>query len=458
MASITKQGWYKTFVRILTTVIAVLFLANTFLKNAMINNVLMVLFIILFICGFLIMNKVNRIVCAVLTVVGAYLLYKYGVDFAGWRTAVNKGAATIVLIYFAPILALPFFYKPYQAEIKNVCAKYISNPTVFILISAVASFAFGFYMSMAALPVVYALLADTSKEYKCHKQFVMALIAGNSLVMCCAPGTGAGVILPATGISFTQFMGVGTVIALIIIVATALLNGAQAKKDGAESRAVNPETVVNWGNIAMLVFLFVLLSGIIICIDKFTNISLLAGVSMLALPFAVVMAVVQGKTDVFTTRMKKVIDVNMLKNPNTMTILGIAGFAGEGLKRAEIIKTILSVFSSTQALYLLFPLLIMVIAVIAAMIGVHPMAMASTLASVLTAEVLCTTTAGLAMILGLGWAFGLTVSPFSAVSNLASSSSGIDVWEITSKKALPWAIVAIVIATVAVDLITIMGI
>jgi len=74
---------------------------------------------------------------------------------------------------------------------------------------------------------------------------------------------------------------------------------------------------------------------------------------------------------------------NMLTNPNTITIISIAGFAGEGMKRAEFV------------------------------VGVHSMAVA--------------------MIILIGWYYGLIVSPFSAVTNLVATQNGFEVWEISAK-------------------------
>lgn len=458
MSAVAQSNWFKSCTRILTLVIGILYLANVFLKNDTLSYVVAGLVLALFVMGFVIMNNVNRLVCSVLFVLGAFLLWKYQVPIAGWRAAVLKNVATVVLIYFAPILAMPFFYKPYQEELKNICSKYVSTAGMFLLIAGIGSFFLGFYMSMASLPVIYALLGDVSKQYNCHKAFVMTICAANGLTIAASPTTGAGVVLPATGIAYWQMLVYGGIMCLVLVAATAWVYSFQAKKEGAVKMDKNPETIVNWGNIGMLLFLFVFLCGIIVCIDKFTNIPLLAGVSLLAVPFAVLFAVVQGKMDVMKKRWDFYKNKNMLKNPNTMTIVGIAGFAGEGLRRAEFIDYILSFFSSNPQLYLIFPFLVMLVAVLTAVIGIHPMAMGTTLSAVLTGSILGTTQVGLSMIILIGWSISLAVSPFSAVTNLAAANSGLDIWSFTAKNTWKWALVMLVLATLMIDALTIMGI
>ena len=457
MLSFTKSDWFKRFTQILTILIAVIYLANVFLKMDSLDTVIAGLLILLYIDGFLIMNKINRIVSGVLLLLGIFFLWYYRVPFDGWEAAVLKNIGTIVLIAFAPILASPFFYKPYQAELKNVCNKYISSPTMFLLLAGFVSYFLGFYMSMAALPIVYSLLVDVAKDYKCHKQFVAAICAGNGLIIAAAPSTGAGIVIPAIGIEYVDMLIFGGIITIVLIIATAFIYGNDAKKQGAVNVEKKAETEVKWSNIGMLVFLFVLLCFVIIMMDTYTPISVLACVSLLALPFAIIFALIQKKMDVFKKRMVNYANKNMLSNPNVMTIVGISGFAGEGLKRAEFIQKIFELFAQNPQLYLLFPLLIMLVALITSFIGVHPTAMGTTLSSILTPETLHTSPIGLAMIILVGWSLSLASSPFSAVCNLAASSSGLDIWSFTAKKAFKWAFICIIIATIMIDAITVLG-
>lgn len=458
MKSFVQSDGFKNATRLVTTLYAILFLVNVFVKSNILTWATAILLLVIYFLGFCIMNKTNRMVIGVLAILGAVLLVVYKVDVNGWLAAIRKSASTIALIYFASILSMPFFYKPYQAELKNVCEKYIPSPTVFLILSGFVAFFLGFYMSMAAIPVIYALLGDISKEYKCHRAFLMTICAGNALIIAAAPSTGAGVALPAYGISYTEMLRVGFPLAILLTVIAAIVNATTAKKEGAVNREKNTSIEVKWSNIGMLVFIFLLLTGLILCIDNFTNINILAGVSLMALPFALIFAVVQGKMDVFKKRLSGYWDKGMLKNPNTMTILGIGGFVGEGLKRVGAINSFFEFLASQSSIALILPLLIMLIAVLTSVIGVHPAAMGATLAAIVKPELLGVTPVCAAMIVLIGWSISLAVSPFSAVTNLTSAQSGEDIWTFTAGKAVKWAAVCLIVATVLIDVLVVLGI
>lgn len=458
MQAIVEHKSFQQLIRWVTGLLSVLFLINMFWQNDFMNTVLAGLSILLVIIGLLIMNRINQVIAGILLIVGAIFLYQYQVPLIEWRAAILKNISTLALIFFAPVLAMPFFYKPYQAELKNVCSKYISSPGMFLLLSAFASFFLGFYMSMAGIALIYVLLEDIAKEYKCKRSFLMTLVAGNGMTNVCCPATGAGIVLPATGITYTSMLTYGIIISFVLILVSVLIYSRDAKKEGAVRLEKRPDTVVQWSNIGMLLFLAVLLSGIIICIDKYMDVPLLGGVALLATPFALIFALIQNKLSVFKTRLIDYSKTSMLKNPSTMTIVVVAGFAGEGLKRAEFIDYVLDFFAANQGLSMIFPFILMTIIVLLGIIGVHPFATVATLGAVLTGSMLGTSQIGLAMIYLTGASIALSVTPFGALTNLASAQSGMSVWEFTAWRAWKFILACLVIGTVMIDIFTLLGI
>ncbi len=444
---------YQIGARVFTLLLIVVFLLNEFLKSPMLKNVVTVLTLIVFAIGYLIMNKMNKIVCGILFVVGSFLLFRYQATWPEWQAAILKGLSTMVLLAFAAILSMPFFYKPYQSELKNLCARYVRSPGIFLLVTILISYLLGFYMSVAAIPLIYSLLCDAAKEYKCHKTFVMAVCASNSLAMMNAPSVSAGVVPAATGISYSQMFTYGGIAAIILLFVSALVFNGYAKKEGAVKKEA-AEVDVDFKTLIMMIVLFAILIGLILCIDNFTNISLLAGISMLALPFAFAFALLQGKTDVFKERMKGYWNKTMLTNPNVLSITGICCFAGEGLRRAESIKAVLGLFRSAPSLYLLFPAIIIAVGVIISIIGVHPHAVGALLASILTADLLRTNPLGLALVILVTWSVGLAATPFGATANMASAACGLDVTEFTAKANWKWSLSMVIVGTLICDFFT----
>lgn len=458
MKSIASSEWFKQLVRFTTTILAILYLINVFANNSTISLIDTVLLVIVFICGFISANKINKIVIGALAALGGALLFYYNVDFAGWQSAICNAQGTIVLIYFASILSMPFFYKPYQAELKNICDKYISSPTIFCLLATFASCFLGFYMAMAALPVIYALLGETSKQYNCHKTFVMSIVIGNALCMMCGPQQGAAACTEAFGIEYSPILVYGGLLTIAIILLVSFINGFDCKKEGAVKREKDLSVKVDWKNIIMLIALSVLLCTVIICVDKFTPVSLIAGICLISFPFAIIFGIIQGKMDIFSSRLSNYWQVGMLRNPNVMTIVGIGGFAGQGLKRVTAISDLFSFLASKNELMLIIPLLIIGIAVLTSVVGVHPAAMGYTLVGILTPELLGMSPLVISMIVLAGWSISLAVTPFSAVVNMASSASGLPVWEFSAGKSIKWATGAIILSTIIINIYQFMGI
>lgn len=449
-----ENKMYQTVARVSTLLLIAVFLVNEFLKDPFLKNVVTILTLVSFAVGYLIMNRMNKIVCGLLFAVGAFLLFRYHASWPEWQAAITKGLSTMVLLAFAAILSMPFFYKPYQSELKNICSRYVRSPGIFLLVTIFISFLLGFYMSVAAIPLIYSLLCDAAKEYRCHKAFVMSICGSNSLAMMCAPSVSAGVVPAATGISYSQMLTFGGIGAVILLFISSLVFADYARKEGAvKKEAQNVD--VDFRTLGLMVLLFAVLIGLILCIDNFTSISLLAGISLLALPFAFVFALIQGKTDVFRERMKTYWNRTMLTNPNVLAITGICCFAGEGLRRAESVKTLLSFFTNNPSLYLLFPLIIIGIGVLISIIGVHPHAVGALLASILSAEMLRTNPLGLAMIILIAWSVGLAATPFGATANMASAACGLEVSEFTAKANAKWSLAMILAGTLICDLITV---
>ena len=97
MKSFTQSDGFKNLTRIVTTLYAILFLVNVFVKGSALTWASAILLLVIYFLGFCIMNKTNRLVIGILAILGAVLLVVYKVDVNGWLAAIRKSASTIAL-------------------------------------------------------------------------------------------------------------------------------------------------------------------------------------------------------------------------------------------------------------------------------------------------------------------------------------------------------------------------
>ena len=81
---------YQISARVFTLLLIVTFLLNEFIKSPLLKNIVTVLTLIMFAVGYLIMNKMNKIVCGILFAVGSFLLFRYQATWPEWQAAILK--------------------------------------------------------------------------------------------------------------------------------------------------------------------------------------------------------------------------------------------------------------------------------------------------------------------------------------------------------------------------------
>lgn len=124
------------------------------------------------------LGKMIKIISLPLIFAGVAILLLYDAPLVFWAKALGSGAGLISVCVVARIMSLPFYYKDYQSDLKDVSARYINHVLPFLVITMAMVHIMGIFINIAAIPLVYGLLENNAKLYRAEKLFAIAVMEG----------------------------------------------------------------------------------------------------------------------------------------------------------------------------------------------------------------------------------------------------------------------------------------
>jgi hypothetical protein len=275
--------------------LALLFIANIFLKLPaveVVNRWLVIVVVLISLTG---ITGISRVIGFSLYLTGAGLLLYYHAPLDIWMEGVSRNTYVLVMFALAPLLSIPINQGGYTAALQNFLSRYLSRRSLFYVFVSTLTFFCGTILNVAAANLVY--LIGSKQTYKLdYRLLVTGIVRGYSTTLIWGP-TFAAVALPLelTGVSWLEFAPAALSIGVMLLIVGWLMAFIQERRDvqaaqpldtaaPAPRPAMSPETARKDRKklLELIIFWFVIF-GLIVFISWWTHMNTINIVSIIAL-------------------------------------------------------------------------------------------------------------------------------------------------------------------------------
>lgn len=441
---------------ITTFCLSLLYLGNLFLKSERIDQICLVLMIAVMLLSLPAIKGVSRMIGYATIGISIVLFFLYHAPLSVWRQALMGNLYLVALFTMVPILSIPIQHGGYYPALQNFFERYVyTSRRYYVMVSFTSAFA-GILVNLAIVPLVYQIV-QASAFSRDKKLMSTAISRGFATCTIWAPTTAAvALVVQLSGASWGTFFPLGILSGVICgIIGYAMTrfqengpgtSGAVKTEDAkthsqdiseAHSKVVSkpelqglPESQISKNSklnkiIELAAFSIILIAAIAV-ISVVTGIQTVIVVSMAALIFPFLWMGIIGRWSVFLHEFKTFYFRNRLtKLSNEIVLFVGAGMFAQSIsfsKLGNVIPKVLSELVGESA----FLLAVVVIfgSVILSAVGVHPIIPITIIGGTLQASDFGVSSTYIALLMGISWSMGITLSPTSAtVITLSGVSS-----------------------------------
>lgn len=427
----------KDIRRLLIIIFALIYITNYFFPIPLLFHIYFLLLLFVVLQAMPQLPKTNLRVCLSLFAIGSIILLINQASLSQWTQAFTKNAGLVTLFVAIPLIRLPFFYEDYQNALKQLAQKHMSNVWSFCLLTSVSVHLLGAVISLGSIPLVYELFKENARLYKADKLFLAAILQGYMTTCFWSPALASMAVITETlHIPWLQIVPIGLMLTVVSLSITLFWIYLEIRLHPARFQALtsDPETQVNWPHIITVVVLLITLIGAIVLFDLFTDWQLLIIIPIVSLLFPITSALIQGKVSLFKNGMNNYYKLSLFKINNEVVLFTAAGFLGKSLEISGFGKYIPQIIPPWLNNYPFISILfLMILMVIIALLGIHPVVTASALVGSVNPMVLGFPPFIFAITILCGWAISILISPFSGMSLVTSGLVGLPPWDISIK-------------------------
>lgn len=403
------------------------------------------------------MPKVNKIVCIGLFVLGAGLMLYAGASPLQWIRGLGKNGLLISLFVCAPLLNLPFNYKDYQSELKNIAQSYMHTMIPFYFLLAIPTHIFAALTGFAAFAIMYNLFLETSKLYKSEDIFISTL--GRSYSTSGFWGTSwvsVMLVVSELGIPWYRIILIGMIFTVVSIGINLASIKLKMLKEPNRYPTLKPDRdiVVDWGKVRTMLALAVGIVLITLIINVQTGWQLLAIVPLVSFFFPLIIAIFQKHLPEYKKGLHNYYDKSLYKSQNEVTLFTAAGFLAAALDISGISTLIPKLIPGFLIDYP--PLLIaslMLLLIIPGQLGIHPVATGTAMVAAIVPASIGLSVPTFAWTIICAWLLSNMLSPFSALNLTLSGLANRPSWEVGLKLNWRYGLTCLIVYSLMVSVI-----
>lgn len=426
------------------------YLVNFFVKIPWLPELRATLALGFFACSVWLIKPLNRLMCLALTLIGAVLLVSHEAAAAAWIRAVIENSGLISLLLTVPLFGLILQYSSYEDAIKALASRHINSSFGYYAAVVTIVNVLGTFLSMAAIPLCYQMIKSIAADYD-DTLTARALARGFCANLLWSPNLIAvAVALQYIRLSWYEVAPVGIFLsAVVYLLALGLgrwgLPPVSRSRQFVTPTAFTPE---HRRRLTLLGVQIVLVLGAVLILDYAIGKNVLVAVSLVAFTVPFLIAVCTGKLTVYRRGMQNYFRIMLPSMADMFMLFTCVGFFGFALGSTEFGRLLLS---RLLALYAAFPaiapfLIIWTIGILA-VLGVHPIITISSLGICLSGVNIGLTDVQLAISLMMGYILYSLTSPFSSMTLLLSGLLGKNVFAVSIKINLGYALLISLVVT-----------
>ncbi|HBV99499.1 MAG: hypothetical protein JL50_13640 [Peptococcaceae bacterium BICA1-7] len=365
-----------------------------------------------------------RLVCLVLFIAGAYLLYMSGAGVSYWVEAMGKNTSLLMLMISVPLMGVPLKYGGYISTLDSLARKYMVKRYQMYWVPALFSYVLGIFMNIGAVTLAHQITAR-GRVAHCPGMLARSISRGFGCALFWSPNMiSTALVLDYLNVPWEKYVYAGFIIALVSLVlgyvAEIFARQEAAGEPDLDFRDTAPKTGKN--KMIQLAVAGTAFLSLVIYIEVATNARVISVIPVIALLFPVVWLLLIGKGGAIREGYGDYFRNRINRYDGEVVLFTVAGFFSAALAQsgwAARISGYLMHFSGQSIASV--ALTIMLAVILTSMIGIHPMVLVSAFATSLDAAAMGINPVYLALVLIAGWSLGATVSPMSGTSLVVGS-------------------------------------
>jgi C4-dicarboxylate transporter, DcuC family len=382
----------------------------------------------------------SRVISYLAFAISFGLLIGYRAPWSVWAGAFEENLYMVVMFAMVPLLKIPIRHGGYFEALRAVFERFVHTRGRFYVFVGLVSAFIGSIVNLAIVPLVYEV--SRASRFSSNKRLLSAAMTrGFTSSTIWAPTMASiALIMQLTGtkwLTFFPFGIAGGVVAGVVGYAVTMFetrNQPDPESPPARRVAVGveatetPNSRRTYGKFAELCGFALVLIVLIAVVSFVTGVHTLTVVSLAALLFPLVWMGALKRLPILGREFRTTYLRESLPNlKSEVTLFVAAGFFATTIDYTGLGKHIPQALSGmVGGNVLLFTIAVIVIAIVLAVVGIHPIVTVAVIGGTVKASAFGVSSTYLAMVLAICWAIGLSVSPASAtiitMSGLANQS------------------------------------
>ncbi|MDQ0340104.1 MFS family permease [Caldalkalibacillus uzonensis] len=419
---------------------ALIYLADVFRPSELLSTIYSSLAALLFLAALLVISWSNRITALLLVVTGTSIFWQQSVE---WETVIHsfgRNMNLLTLFLLVPYYGIMMSIGGYLTALKHYIQHYEREhqPHPYRLSSLLTS-SMGVILNLGAMPIAYRIAEESFSAFT-RKKMGMVILRAFGFCMFWSPYfVNVGLVLVLFDVSWTSIGAAGLIIATVYMMTGFIffrwLDFEHDQPVNRLSRPV-PEASSSGKKIVALSLWLLALLALSFTLDVLVEVSMLTIVSVLALIFPVVWSMASGAFREYVQAIVQDVCHSFERLKNELAIFISAGYFGVSISYTSmgdhVSHMILAL--SFESVYFM-SVLIITLAVLLALVGIHPVIVVIGIGSALSPELFGVSPGFMAMLLVMAWSLATQLSPFSGSVLMTAGLTGSSAWLIARKNA-----------------------
>ena len=428
------------------------YIVNFFVKTAFLPELRAALSLLFFCSSFWLLKPLNRKMCLLLSAIGAYLLFTHDAGLNAWVRAIIENSGLISLLLTVPLLGLILQYAPYEEAITALAGRYIRSGFGYYATVVTIVNILGTFLSMASVPLCYHMTKNIAANFKVSLT-AKALSRGFCANLLWSPNLIAvAVSLQYINLSWYEVAPFGiamSVVVYLLALGLGRMNMPSAASFLPATHVENSFPADHRRILFQLGFQIVVVLAAVLFLDYAVGKNILVAVSLAAFFVPLLIAAATRNLHIFRRGMKNYFAFTLPAMANEFMLFTCVGFFGFALGATDFGKALLARLLDLFAPYPdIAPFLIIWTIGLLAMLGIHPIITISSLGICLGNINIGLSNVQVAISLMTGYIMYSLTSPFSSMTMLVSSLLGQNVFDVSVKINLGYALLVSVVITI----------
>ncbi|WP_096200587.1 hypothetical protein [Bacillus sp. FJAT-45350] len=421
---ITKEP--HPFIRLLGAlcyVTTILYLVEHFYPSNLIVIIYSTFGAILLACAFIFISNVNRFIVSTLLIVGSICLYIEGIPISVGMTGFGENTNLLSLFLLIPLIGTFMSTAGYLSALKDKVQEREQRGSQHpYRLSYFLTASIGVLLNYGSMAIVKRISEESFTAYR-DKQLTLNIMRAFGFCMLWSPYfVNVGLILVLFDLSWFDIGRYGFFLgAIYLVVSWLLFRRISFSDDPIVENVKQKESSTKQQSLLPFFTFSVVLICLSFLLDYFLAVNMLTVVSLLALVLPFIWAMITKVIRSYIHDVADQVQHSFIRLKNELAVFISAGFFGMALSQTEIGSIISSILfqASFGSIYLL-SIFIVVLSILLAQIGIHPVIIVIGIGSALSPVKFGVSPEYMALILLVAWTTATQMSPFSGQVLMAS--------------------------------------